>query len=283
MMGDGYFGVSSAAGIVLSVGNPTTVIKSPGSHQAGSSSCSPNDAETGLKHDTGLAVEWSPDEQSKVEEGLVRFSDEPSIMKYIKIAASLHDKSVRDVALRCRWMARKWLGKKANIRKNLRCHFSPPKKRTMALASSCLHNMALHQLQELAEPSYMITSALPSSMTTYSSVHNMDHSNVLRVEGTSSDVNIRNLLQHNNEALDRIRANLNLFKLQENVDLFFHAWNNITAILNNMRTMPGIMSQMPPLPVFINEDVANTMPPYATQTMVFGSDCGIPLRQERRF
>lgn len=72
MMGDGYFGVSGAAGIVFSAGNPTTVIKSPGSHQVGSSSGSFLDSETGLKHDTGLAVEWSPDEQSKLEEGLVK-------------------------------------------------------------------------------------------------------------------------------------------------------------------------------------------------------------------
>lgn len=33
-----------------------------------------------------------------------RYADETSIMKYIKIAAILQDKTVRDVALRCRWM-----------------------------------------------------------------------------------------------------------------------------------------------------------------------------------
>lgn len=33
-----------------------------------------------------------------------RYADEPSIMRYIKIAATLRDKTVRDVALRCRWM-----------------------------------------------------------------------------------------------------------------------------------------------------------------------------------
>lgn len=33
-----------------------------------------------------------------------RYADEPSIMRYIKIAAMLRDKTVRDVALRCRWM-----------------------------------------------------------------------------------------------------------------------------------------------------------------------------------
>lgn len=33
-----------------------------------------------------------------------RYKDKPSIMKYIKVAATLPDKTVRDVALRCRWM-----------------------------------------------------------------------------------------------------------------------------------------------------------------------------------
>lgn len=35
---------------------------------------------------------------------ICRYANEPSIMKYIKIAALLRDKTVRDVALRCRWM-----------------------------------------------------------------------------------------------------------------------------------------------------------------------------------
>lgn len=32
-----------------------------------------------------------------------------------------------------------------------------------------------------------------------------------------------------------------------------------------MRDMPGIMSQMPPLPVSINEDLANSILPNTTQ------------------
>ncbi|XP_076950554.1 uncharacterized protein LOC143623567 [Bidens hawaiensis] len=58
----------------------------------------------GLKHDASLAVEWSGEEQCKLEEGFSIYADEPNIMKYIKIAATLPDKTVRDVALRCRWM-----------------------------------------------------------------------------------------------------------------------------------------------------------------------------------
>lgn len=33
-----------------------------------------------------------------------RFANEPRILKYIKIAATLRDKTVRDVAMRCRWI-----------------------------------------------------------------------------------------------------------------------------------------------------------------------------------
>lgn len=33
-----------------------------------------------------------------------RLKDDPKVSKYVKIAAALPDKTVRDVALRCRWM-----------------------------------------------------------------------------------------------------------------------------------------------------------------------------------
>ena len=33
-----------------------------------------------------------------------RFKDEPQVTKYVKIASTLPDKSVRDVAMRCKWM-----------------------------------------------------------------------------------------------------------------------------------------------------------------------------------
>jgi len=35
---------------------------------------------------------------------MTSYANEPSIMKYIKIAAALPDKTVRDVAMRCRWL-----------------------------------------------------------------------------------------------------------------------------------------------------------------------------------
>ncbi|KAM2658289.1 hypothetical protein EV2_021016 [Malus domestica] len=226
---DGGMMFSSHSGVV----NNNPVIS-----QAGSSSGSLLlDSVPGLKHDTGLAVEWSVEEQYKLEEGLGKYANEPSIMRYIKIAAMLRDKTVRDVALRCRWMTRKRrkseehsMGKKGNIRKD------------KLVESSSKTN---------------IHSAPPLDMAAYSLMgHHMDQNERLQYEGLSGTA--KHLLEQNAQAFSQITSNLSSYKLQENIDLFYRTRNNITAILNDMRAMPGIMSQMPPLPP-IDEDLANSI------------------------
>ena len=53
-------------------------------------------------------VEWTPAEQSTLEDGLQKYSTEHTpLAKYVKIAAELALKNVRDVALRVQWMQRK--------------------------------------------------------------------------------------------------------------------------------------------------------------------------------
>ncbi|KAL8208186.1 hypothetical protein R6Q57_007598 [Mikania cordata] len=49
-------------------------------------------------------------------------------------------------------------------------------------------------------------------------------------------------------------------KLQDNVKLFNHATNNITAILKDMRYIPGS-----PLPVSLNTNLVNTIQPTTSQ------------------
>ncbi|CAN1297708.1 hypothetical protein LINPERPRIM_LOCUS23562 [Linum perenne] len=132
-----------------------------------------HDPAPSFKNDSGLAAEWSVDEQYRLEEGLEKFSSEPSIMKYVKIAAMIPEKTVRDVALRCRWMTRK--------------------------------------------------------------------------RRKAEDYNAGKKVNHR--------------KFQENMDLFCRTRNNISAVLNDMSGMPGIMSLMPPLPVSINEDLADSLFP----------------------
>lgn len=250
---------------MLYSGNPSVITNSgrsssnPGMRQSGS--CSSSfliDSVPGLKHDTGLAVEWTPEEQYKLDEGLIKFANEPSIMKYIKIAATLRDKTVRDVALRCRWMTRKrrkqedyTLGKKVKDRKEKSVEVS------VKTGTS---------------------SASPLSFIPYSlSSNHRDHGDVTP---SAALLGTRHLLEENNQALNQISANLSTVKLQDNIDLFIRTRNNITTILNDMRNMPGIMSQMPPLPVLLNEELAGSVLPSTTQPMMFAASSGIQLKQE---
>ncbi|KAK6242489.1 hypothetical protein SCA6_007878 [Theobroma cacao] len=229
-------------------GNSGIITTSPCLIQPGTSSGSSLllDSVTGLKHDTGLAVEWSVDEQHILDNGLEKYKEEPNIMKYIKIAATLPDKTVRDVALRCRWMQRKRrkpeeyiAGKKVNNRKD------------KLVESSSKMNMP---------------SALPQNMTVYPlMVHHLGLNERMPSEGISGTTMQR--LKQNAQTFTQITSNLSAYKLQDNIDLFFHARNNITAILNDMRDMPGLMSQMPPLPVSVDEDLANSILPGATSVL----------------
>ncbi|KAH6809794.1 hypothetical protein C2S51_027577 [Perilla frutescens var. frutescens] len=217
------------------------------------------DSVPGLKHDTGLAVEWSVEEQYKLEEGLAKYGNEPHILQYIKIAASLQDKTVRDVALRCRWMMRKRrkqedpsLGKKVKDRKE------------KLMEASLKNNISSPSLVNL--PAY----SLP---TNHHNQSDYIYSGVL-----SSTA--RHLLEENNHAFGQISANLSTLKLQENLDLFCRTRNNLTTVLNDMKNMPGIMSQMPPLPVLLNEELVYSIFPHSSQHITFGASSSIPLKQE---
>ncbi|KAK8657493.1 hypothetical protein V6N13_035725 [Hibiscus sabdariffa] len=217
--------------------NSGILTTSPNLIESGNSSGSSPllDSVTGLKQDSGLTVEWSVDELYILKDGVERYKKEPNILKYIKIAAMLPDKTVRDVALRCRWMQRKRkkpeelnLGKKVNSRKD------------KLVESSSKMN---------------IPSSVPQSMSAYSLM--MHH--LVQNERIPSEVAFGYC-----ESVNILHDNLQL-KLQDNINLFVHAKNNITTMINDMRDMPGLMRHMLPLPVSVNEDLANSMLHRATQ------------------
>ncbi|VVB03249.1 unnamed protein product [Arabis nemorensis] len=57
-----------------------------------------------MKHQSGIAMNWTSEEQAILDHGLIRYSSEPStVLRYAKIALELENKNVRDVAMRCRW------------------------------------------------------------------------------------------------------------------------------------------------------------------------------------
>ncbi|XP_017971743.1 PREDICTED: uncharacterized protein LOC18610058 isoform X2 [Theobroma cacao] len=174
-------------------GNSGIITTSPCLIQPGTSSGSSLllDSVAGLKHDTGLAVEWSVDEQHILDNGLEKYKEEPNIMKYIKIAATLPDKTVRDVALRCRWMQRKRrkpeeyiAGKKVNNRKD------------KLVESSSKMNMP---------------SALPQNMTVYPlMVHHLGQNERMPSEGISGTTMQR--LKQNAQTFTQITSNLSAYK-----------------------------------------------------------------------
>ncbi|CAF2062223.1 hypothetical protein Bca4012_100967 [Brassica carinata] len=221
--------------------------------QNGYSSNSSLDSVSGLKVDAPLASEWSTEEQLRLEVGLEKYKDKPSIMKYIKIAATLPDKTVRDVALRCRWMTRK---RRKAEEQNCGKRFSYSKDKQVELTSS-------------------IPSVSPSSMASYP---------FLMPSTTSSDLsgNAFSLLDQNVRAFSQIRANLSSYKAHDNVDLFYQARNNLIRIQNDMNNMPGLMSQMPPLSVAIDDDLSAILFSNSTSAVPFNSmqNGGFHMKQE---
>ncbi|RDX83348.1 hypothetical protein CR513_35741, partial [Mucuna pruriens] len=251
-----YFGLNSNASEIMYSGNSSIInnVCDPVPSQPGNASGSSLllDSVPGLRHDERLAVEWSVDEQCKLEEGLVKYADEPNITKYVKIAATLHDKTVRDVALRCTWMTVSSLS--SNDRKR--------RKPEQPMAKTV--NNRRDKIVKSSSKQYLQSTPTPS-MTTYSLISNhMDKSQgLLCHDGICGPV--RQLLEQNAQAFSQISANLSTLKFQENIDLFCQTRHNINTILNNMRQMPGIMSQMPPFSVSINEDLASSIFPNKTE------------------
>ncbi|RRT81764.1 hypothetical protein B296_00020513 [Ensete ventricosum] len=102
----GAGGVSDEGGAGSSVpGNPSNGA-TPGPAQA-------------LKHNPGLSIEWSAEEQTILEEGLSKYASGSIIVRYAKIAMELRYKTVRDVALRCRWLSKKENSKRRKEDHNL--------------------------------------------------------------------------------------------------------------------------------------------------------------------
>ncbi|XP_076950576.1 uncharacterized protein LOC143623599 [Bidens hawaiensis] len=115
-------------------------------------------------------------------------------------------------------------------------------------------------------------SVAPFSVTT----NNRIQSRGIPLEALSTSP--RCLLEQNRQVLGQISANISALKLHDNVKLFSHVKNNITAILNDMRYIPG-----PPLPISLNTDLINTILPTTSQTMTFGSSSRMHLKQEPEY
>ncbi|EFH58795.1 hypothetical protein ARALYDRAFT_478080 [Arabidopsis lyrata subsp. lyrata] len=196
-----------------------------------------------LRHNPGISTDWTHEEQSLLEDLLVKYATEPSVFRYAKIAMKMKDKTVRDVALRCRWMTKKENGKRRKEDHSSRK--SKDKKQEKATDSSAKSSSHLNVHPN--GPSYA-----PPMMP----IDTDDGISYKAIGGVSGD-----LLEQNAQMFNQVSSNFSAFQLHENVNILCKARDNILAILNDLNDMPEVMKQMPPLPVKVNEELANSILP----------------------
>lgn len=199
-----------------------------------------------MKHNPGIALDWTPHEQTLLEEGLSLFVSEPNLTRYAKIAQNLNNKTVRDVALRVRWMNKK---ENCKRRKDEHPRKSKDKKEKVS-------DPAMRPSHFTAQPS--VSPYAPATMM----MENDDDISHIAIGGP-----IGELLEQNSQALDKISTNLAALQFQDNINLFGQMRDNIIKILNDMNGMPEVMKQMPPLPFKINEMIFNTILPQTNYQM----------------
>ncbi|KAF8769239.1 hypothetical protein HU200_006745 [Digitaria exilis] len=240
-------GSSSNAGLFHSP-NPGVVGNASG---VGPSRSSSGDAFRGTgtpkyKFVTGSPSDWTEHELCILKEGLARYAREPNIMKYIKIAAMLPNRTIRDVALRCWWTTGKDKRKKPNG------FFVGKKNRDMK---------PIQDKMVASVPMANFHMASTNSVTpfTISLQHPNQQSQVPKEAAPVLDSATQRLLEENNQLLNQIAANIETFKTVENTDLFIRTSSNIKTILSRMSETPGIMGQMASLPSSINEDNLNSL------------------------
>ncbi|KAF8647459.1 hypothetical protein HU200_065371 [Digitaria exilis] len=183
-------------------------------------------------------ADWTAHELATLEEGLLRYAREPNITKYIKIAAMLPTKTIRDVALRCCWTP----GKESSSR-NPDGYYAG---KNMSYSKS-----------KMAASTSVANIPMPPPITAFLlslSLHHPSQSSLVPMEVPVLDSATQHLLEENNQLLTQIASNIETFKTEENMDLFLLTNNNIRAILERMMETHSIMGRMPSLPVHVNEE-----------------------------
>ncbi|KAL5543205.1 hypothetical protein UlMin_010915 [Ulmus minor] len=223
-------------------GNPTNGNSAPASAPENSGGA------VAMKHNPGISMDWSADEQAILEDGLAKYSAESAIIRYAKIAMQLQNKTVRDVALRCRWMTKKENSKRRKEEHSLSRKSKDKKERVTDATAKSSHYAARSNAPPYAPP------MIPAD--------NDDGISFKAIGGPTGE-----LLEQNAQVLNQISANIASFQIQDNINLLCQTRDNILKIMNEFLEMPDVMKQMPPLPVKLNEGLANTILPQSSHPM----------------
>ncbi|KAI3756622.1 hypothetical protein L1987_56444 [Smallanthus sonchifolius] len=193
----------------------------------------------------GVSTDWTPDEQSILEDGLSQYASESNIVRYAKIAVQLQNKTVRDVALRCRWMFKRDIGKRRKEDYLLTRKSKDRKERI---------------IEQLASASHLAAQTGPSSYS--QGVVSNRKSNAIQYSVLISPAG--QLIKESAQALDRVSTNIETNQVHENIRLLCQVRKNIRDILNNLSDTPEKLKQMPPLRVKLNEDLLKSLIPHVT-------------------
>ncbi|RYR42560.1 hypothetical protein Ahy_A08g039024 [Arachis hypogaea] len=229
-----------------------------------------------MKHNPGISLDWTPEEQSILEDGLSKYASETNIVRYAKIALQLQSKTVRDVALRVRWMnnigARctsefNQVPAKRRPQKQVPIRFLQKQKKENSKRRKDDHNLTRKSKDKKERVSdagaksshFPARSNVPPYAPPMITMDNDDGIPCTAIGGPTGE-----LLEQNAQALNQISANLSSFMIQDNINLFCQTRDNILKIMNELNDSPEVMKQMPPLPVKVNDDLANSILPRTT-------------------
>lgn len=193
-----------------------------------------------------VSMDWTLEEQATLEEGLIKYASETSISRYAKIAIALKNKTVRDVALRCKWTTKKENSRRRKDDANLM-------KKNKDRKEKLIDPTAVPPPVVMQQPSYApYTQGVVSNKSEgFASYH--------------ATVSVTTQLIHENARIfEQISANLLTHQIHENTRLLCQARDNVFKILHKLNEPSCPLKQMPPLPVKLNEELANSiLPPSA--------------------
>ncbi|MBA0854343.1 hypothetical protein Goshw_029268 [Gossypium schwendimanii] len=242
------------------------------------------DTQSALRHNPGISLDWTPEEQTMLEDLLFKYTSDSTIVRYAKIAMQLKDKTVREVALRCRWMTSScvkgcicadFIGgrtqnlKKENGKRRKEDHSARKNKDRREKGTDTSAKSTPHLTTRPNGPSY----ALPMIP--------MDNDDGILYEAIGGVTG--ELFEQNAQMFNQISANFAAFQmisfwnkddepckdhgsssLPLSISLYLVESRTEMILLNDL---PEVMKQMPPLPVKVNEELANNILGHASHQM----------------
>lgn len=201
----------------------------------------------------GISLDWTEEEQRTLESYMLRYPAErmDPLQRYVRIALALPRKNVRDIALRVRWTnMQAQLKRRTGLDPRGAPGMPPlplPGPKPLMQMGPPLGGGPVHGgvgNTHMAPPAGPSAPSLPREAGPNT------------IEGP-----ISYLLDANLAILNHFRSNMTAFKVHENTQLLVQFRDNILQILQAMESMGGVMGEMPPLPIRLNMELANSFLP----------------------